>query len=80
VSGKSEPVLLKRLKRTSVAAPSQWEGETTDGRSVYVRYRWGVLRVEIDDKQVVETDAGEKMGSYMDEPELQQYWPYNIVA
>lgn len=33
------------IVRTCPACPSQWEGRTADGRAVYVRYRWGTLRV-----------------------------------
>ena len=30
-----------------MAVPSQWEGETDDGREVYVRYRHGRLWVDV---------------------------------
>lgn len=48
-------VLLRREKVPSVVAleqtcllmPSQWEGELDDGRSLYVRYRHGLLRVGV---------------------------------
>ena len=33
------------IEWTCIAAPSQWEGRTTDGRWVYIRYRHGRLRV-----------------------------------
>lgn len=32
---------LSSLRCTSIAAPSQWEGELEDGRFVYIRYRHG---------------------------------------
>ena len=38
---------LKELKQTCFACPSQWEGRTTDGRFVYVRFRHGRLSVGI---------------------------------
>lgn len=34
---------LRELWQTCSACPSQWEGITEDGRSIYVRYRWGTL-------------------------------------
>lgn len=34
------------IKMTCGACPSQWEGQTVDGVSLYIRYRWGYLRVE----------------------------------
>jgi hypothetical protein len=34
------PITVTRLVHTCLAAPSQWEGRTHDGRPIYVRYRW----------------------------------------
>lgn len=39
------------VEKTCSACPSQWEAETVDDRFVYVRYRWGVLRVELADSK-----------------------------
>lgn len=35
--------------QTCGACPSQWEGRTSDGRVVYVRYRYGWLKVGFGD-------------------------------
>ena len=35
------------LTQTCLLMPSQWEGELDDGRSLYVRYRHGLLRVGV---------------------------------
>jgi hypothetical protein len=32
------------LTQTCFACPSQWEGQLDDGRYVYIRYRWGMLK------------------------------------
>lgn len=37
-------IKVTKLIRTCSACPSQWEGETEDGRYLYIRYRWGRLR------------------------------------
>lgn len=37
------------LKKTSLACPSQWEGELEDGRILYARYRHGELSVGVGD-------------------------------
>jgi hypothetical protein len=37
------------LKKTSVACPSQWEGDLEDGRAIYIRYRHGHLSVGVGD-------------------------------
>ena len=38
---------LRKLTQTCSASPAQWEGETTDGRAVYIRYRWGWLEAGV---------------------------------
>ena len=35
------------LKQTSDACPSQWEGVTDEGKTVYIRYRFGGLTVQV---------------------------------
>lgn len=41
------PITVVALRLTCGACPTQWEGRTDDGRHVYVRYRWGTLRVGV---------------------------------
>lgn len=40
---------LKELQMTCSACPSQWEGYTTDGAFIYIRYRYGYLTVDLHD-------------------------------
>jgi hypothetical protein len=40
-------IVVTTLVRTCLRSPSQWEGQTADGRVVYVRYRWGCLSIGI---------------------------------
>lgn len=39
------------VKKTCFASPSQWEAKTVDGDFVYIRYRWGTLRVDLADSK-----------------------------
>jgi hypothetical protein len=39
--------VVKTLRRIGLACPSMWEGELSDGRHVYVRYRWGAISIEV---------------------------------
>jgi hypothetical protein len=41
------PLKVVEIERTCQAFPSQWEGKTDDGRFVYVRFRWGLLRIGV---------------------------------
>lgn len=38
-----EKIKVVSLYHTCDACPSQWEGRTSDGKHIYVRYRWGHL-------------------------------------
>jgi len=38
---------IKSLTQTCFCCPSQWEGLLDDGRSIYIRYRYGKLFVGI---------------------------------
>jgi len=55
---------LIRIKRasfeqTSPACPSQWEGETAEGEDLYVRYRYGNLRVDIGGETAFSDSVGD---------------------
>lgn len=45
------------VERTCRACPSQWEGVTDDRRLIYVRYRYGVLRIAISDPGATDIHA-----------------------
>ena len=38
---------IKHLRLTCMACPSQWEGTLTDGRTFYIRYRYGLLSFRV---------------------------------
>ena len=40
-------LVIAALRRTTTTTPTQWEGALTDGRPIYIRYRWGELSVRI---------------------------------
>jgi len=74
-------VIVTRIVNTCPAAPSQWEGVTSDNRRVYIRYRHGGLRIGIgrtQDEAVADTttytaNLGDGYG--MDYDELCQLAP-----
>lgn len=72
---------LKKLVKTCFAVPAQWEGETEDGREVYVRYRHGQLRAYVgnpelpdfywrDGEKIVNRQIGDEYDGLMDTPEM----------
>jgi hypothetical protein len=38
---------ILEIRKTCDVCPSQWEGRLADGRTVYVRFRWGWLRIHL---------------------------------
>jgi hypothetical protein len=42
----SEMVRVSGIRRTCIACPAQWEGETESG-NVYIKFRWGHLSVRL---------------------------------
>jgi hypothetical protein len=56
-------IIVTTLFRTGDISPSQWEAETSDGRFLYVRYRWGRLEIGIGHSVA---DAVEHSGNLLD--------------
>jgi hypothetical protein len=59
-----------KLENLGSSCPSQWEGTTESGNKVYVRYRWGNLRVEINNKTLLTLKPGRDGYGYMSNAEL----------
>lgn len=47
---KNKIINIKYLLKTCMACPAQWEGETKDGKPIYIRYRWGYLSFRLGEK------------------------------
>ena len=47
---------VKEIIQTSIACPSQWEGILKDGRMFYIRYRWGVLTIQLSKQPINDLD------------------------
>lgn len=59
-------VKIAEITQTCYACPSQWEGETIDGEEIYIRYRWGTLRIDIDGETEFEQQMGNDLDGYID--------------
>lgn len=57
---------IKEIKQTCYACPSQWEGKTTDDEEVYIRYRYGYLRCDINGKTVYKAQIGDDLDGCID--------------
>lgn len=63
-------IVVKEITEFGGACPFQLEGKTDKGESVYARYRWGHLRVEVNNEIVFTKQLGEDQD---DEAVLKQY-------
>lgn len=75
-------ITVKKLVKTCFACPAQWDGETDDGRLVYIRYRWGYLSVRVSElnpkdewaavrgEEIFGKDLSDPFGGYMETSEL----------
>lgn len=61
------------LRQTCYACPSQWEGRLADGREVYVRYRHGVLRMDIDGRTAYRLEHGDGLDGFMTTEEMMRH-------
>lgn len=41
------PIRVKSIKDLGTSCPTQFEGETEDGKYIYIRYRWDKLTVRL---------------------------------
>ena len=57
---------IKSITQTCSACPSQWEGETVDGQEIYICYRWGTLRIDLDGETIFEQAIGGSLDGYME--------------
>lgn len=61
---------IKTLTQTCLACPSQWEGKTKGGKDIYIRYRHGSFRVEIDGEIVLHQSVGDGLDGLMSTDEM----------
>jgi hypothetical protein len=64
------PVVVGPTTALSGAYPTQLEADTYDFRKVYVRYRYGVLRVDLDGHPVFRKAIGKNLTPEVIEEEL----------
>lgn len=66
-------IKLKDLIRYSSFCPTQWEGETTNGEEVYIRYRWGFLSIDINGEEVFGVKVGEEFDGMMNDEDMKEF-------
>jgi hypothetical protein len=65
-------VKVVQLEKTCSACPAQWEGRDDQGQYVYIRYRWGHLRVEVNRVEIFGEVLGDNFDGSLDYEALKQ--------
>ncbi len=55
-------ILKSSLIQTTNAWPSQWEGKSLKSEKVYIRFRHGILTVDINEKQKYRKEVSKLFG------------------
>ena len=66
-------IVVTELVQTCPASPSQWEGRTAQGQRVYIRYRWGCGRLDIDGQTVYRWDTGDGLDGLLETEALRRH-------
>lgn len=70
-----ETIRITKLECTCSACPSQWQGRTDDGRSVYIRYRWGYGTVDVNSERVFSFSRGDSLDGLLGLDDLKSELP-----
>lgn len=57
-------IIIKELTKTCIACPTQFEGITIDNKDVYMRYRNGTMRIDIDDETILRIPHGNYLDGF----------------
>lgn len=60
------------LKQTCYACPSQWEGTTSNNEDLYIRYRHGFFRVDINGETVFSKELSNQDDGVLDTEEMKE--------
>lgn len=62
-----------RIVRTCVACPSQWDGWDEKGNSFYIKYRNGILRVDVNCKETFRKPLSDGLHGFMEYEDLKKH-------
>jgi biotin synthase-related radical SAM superfamily protein len=63
-------IIIDKLQQTCSACPSQWEGKSRDGQDICIRYRWGCLRLDINNESIYRIQIGGEWGGILSTKEM----------
>lgn len=59
-----------RMTQTCNACPAQWEGQTGEGKYIYIRFRYGYLSVQLEGITIYGNECGDGLDGFMTSAEL----------
>ena len=59
-------IILLNLIQIGFGCPSAWLADTITGSEIYIRYRYGTLRVYVDDEMVFNQQVGDTYSGVLD--------------
>lgn len=68
-----EMIKVKTIRQTTGACPAQWEGEGMDGEDIYIRYRWGMFRIYINDEMIFQLSYGNEYDGMIDQEQMIEF-------
>jgi hypothetical protein len=71
-------IKVTKIIETCGACPSQWSGRTDDDKYLYIRYRWGFLRIELEGDTIFEGTFGDSLDGVMTFEELVEHTAQEI--
>ena len=75
-------IKIQEITKTCESCPAQWEGKTDEGKTVYIRYRWGELTIQVSPEpsnniyeavngvEVINKQLGDSLNGYLTYDEL----------
>jgi hypothetical protein len=66
----TKPIVAVDLEQTCSACPSQWQGYTSEGKELYIRFRHGYLAVYVDEQVVFDYSDNRLADGYMETEEM----------
>jgi len=58
---------IESIIQTCYAAPTIFDGKTESGETFYIRYRWGQLRLNVNDECIVVLEVGDSLDGVIDQ-------------
>jgi len=74
-----EKLKVVELNHTCTAAPDQYSGKLADGREIYIRLRWNILRIDVNGETIWRREFPYYKGTIKFDELKKLLWQDNIL-